>query len=425
MTGKVCGAIEKYSLLSEGDSVIAALSGGADSVTLLHILYSIKEKYNLTLYAAHLNHQLRGEEAERDENFCKILCEKYNIRLFIKRADIKALAASQRISEELCGRNARYEFFEELSSSLGAKVATAHTSSDNAETLLFNLARGASVTGAGAIPPRRGNIIRPLIELTREEIEAYCRENSLEYVTDSTNLSDKYTRNRIRHNLVPLFRELNPSFEQAALRFSRDAAEAADYLSVAAKQALADCKTDYGYDAQGLLKLHPALVNTALYTLCKENGARPERRLIELIARILSTGGAVKLSGCAAVCTQGVLRFVKDNSESEKYCLPLDGKMTIAFGDRFFQISYNDSDKEKRPELRTRRAGDSFTFAARRLTKPLRRALAEQKVPSELRDSVPVIALGSEALWCPPLGFSKKGLEYKENKIIMITEVAK
>ena len=144
-------------------------------------LYSIKEQYNLTLHAAHLHHGIRGEEADRDERFCKILCEKYNIPLHVKHADIPTLAKERKISEELCGREERYAFFEELSGkALTRKNATAHTASDNAETLLFHLARGASVMGAAGIPPVRDGIIRPLIACTRADIERYCPENGLD-----------------------------------------------------------------------------------------------------------------------------------------------------------------------------------------------------------------------------------------------------
>ena len=219
--------IEKYKLLQNGDKVIVALSGGADSVTLLDMLNSVKEIYNLTIYASHINHGLRGEEADRDENFCKILCKIYNTELFVKKADIKILAKEQKISEELCGRNVRYSYFEELSQNLSAKIATAHTASDNIETLLFNITRGSSVTGAGAITPKRGNIIRPLIMLTREDIEQYCEQNNLEYVTDSTNLTDDYTRNKIRHQVIPVLKQINPQLELSAFHFSESARETA------------------------------------------------------------------------------------------------------------------------------------------------------------------------------------------------------
>lgn len=142
MLNRVIATVEKYGLLEKGDSVIVALSGGADSTALLSVFVSLKEKYNLSIYAAHINHNIRGDEAKRDENFCKILCKKFNTELFIKRVDVPTLAKQQKISEELCGRNVRYAFFEELSQKLCAKIATAHTASDNAETLIFNIARG-------------------------------------------------------------------------------------------------------------------------------------------------------------------------------------------------------------------------------------------------------------------------------------------
>ncbi len=145
MVDAVLRAVERHRMLDDGDSVIVALSGGADSVALLHVLISIKEKYHLTVAAAHLNHLLRGEEAERDERFCKILCENNNIPFYVRRADIGAMSKRLKISEELCGRQERYAFFGELSERHSAKIATAHTASDNAETLLFNLARGASL----------------------------------------------------------------------------------------------------------------------------------------------------------------------------------------------------------------------------------------------------------------------------------------
>ena len=167
MNSLIADAVKKYDMLKSGDRVIVALSGGADSVSLLDNLNDIKELYNLTIYAAHVNHLLRGAEAERDENFCKILCKKYDVELFIKKVDVRALAKQQKISEELCGRNVRYRFFAELSEKLNAKIATAHTMSDNAETLIYNIARGSGINGAGGISPVRGNIVRPLIEVTR------------------------------------------------------------------------------------------------------------------------------------------------------------------------------------------------------------------------------------------------------------------
>ena len=187
MIDTVLQTVNRCGMLQKGDAVVVALSGGADSVSLLHCLYSIKESFDLSLHAAHLHHGIRGAEADRDAQFCKILCEKYNIPFHLRHADIPKLASEQKISEELCGRQERQKLYHDLSASLHAKVATAHTASDSAETLLFHLARGTSFRGAAGIAPVRGFLIRPLIDCTREQVERYCAENALDYVTDSTN----------------------------------------------------------------------------------------------------------------------------------------------------------------------------------------------------------------------------------------------
>lgn len=410
---KAQAAIKKYNLLSENDSVIIALSGGADSVTLLSVLNSIKEKYNLTLYAAHLNHGIRGEEADNDEKFCKILCENYNIKLFVKHIDVPKLCAEQKISAELCGRNERYKFFDKLSSELNAKVATAHTASDNAETLLFNLCRGSSLMGAAAIPPKRGNIIRPLITVTRDEIESYCAANSLAYVTDSTNMSDSYTRNKIRHNVIPALKEINPQAENAMLAFSRDAAEISEFLEKSAEECLNSSKEKYGFNIQKLLQNDPAVLKAAIAKLCRDNNADAERRHIELIVSMLKSGGAVELkNGKKAVCAQNTLRIITDKTENTHFSLAFDKNMSFFYLGKNIEAKMDHSlIKAQKLVFRTRKSGDFFTFPVRNVKKPLRRALNEQKIPAELRDELLVLCDGSTVLWCEGLGLSKQGEE--------------
>ena len=410
---KAQAAIKKYNLLSENDSVIIALSGGADSVTLLNVLYSLIEKYNITLYAAHLNHGIRGAEADNDEKFCKILCENYNIKLFVKHIDVPKLCAEQKISAELCGRNERYKFFDELSSELNAKVATAHTASDNAETLLFNLCRGSSLAGAAAIPPKRGNIIRPLITVTRDEIESYCAANSLAYVTDSTNMSDSYTRNKIRHNVIPALKEINPQAENAMLAFSRDAAEISEFLEKSAEECLNSSKEKYGFNIQTLLQNDPAVLKAAIAKLCRDNNADAERRHIELIVSMLKSGGAVELkNGKKAVCAQNTLRIITDKTENTHFSLAFDKNMSFFYLGKNIEAKMDHSlIKAQKLVFRTRKSGDFFTFPVRNVKKPLRRALNEQKIPAELRDDLLVLCDGDTVLWCEGLGLSKQGEE--------------
>lgn len=424
MIDRVLQTNRRFSLFSPGDSIVVALSGGADSVALLHLLYSIKEKYDLTLCAAHLNHGIRGEEAQRDEKFCKILCKNYNLPFFVEHKDIPLLAAERGQSEELCGREERYAFLQAVASKQNAKIATAHTASDNAETLIFNLSRGASVAGASGIPPKRGNIIRPLIGQTRAQIEEYCRENELSYVTDSTNLSEDYTRNKIRSRLVPLFKELNPSFENAALRFTQSAAQTRDYLNFQAQKALDESRTEYGYDAKILLKNHNAVLYSALAILC---GGCADHKKLDLIASVLPCGGAVCIGGGkTAVCRQGLLRVTDSKANQNFLEIPLNGEISFDFGDNIVCASINNSNKEFcDPIFRFRKSGDRFTYARRKLTKPLRKMMNEQKIPSELRDCTLLLCSGSVVLWCMGAGYSEQGELLREKNGLDISIVPK
>lgn len=421
MNSLVEHTVDKYGMFYGGEKVIVALSGGADSVALLDTLNSMKEKYNLTIYLAHINHGLRGEEADRDENFCRELSKKYSTEIFVKKADIKSLAKEQKISEELCGRNVRYSFFEELADKLDAKVATAHTASDNAETLLFNIARGTSIAGVSGIPPKRGRIIRPLIEVTRTQIEQYCSEHNLDYVTDSTNLTDDYTRNNIRHNVIPLFEQINPRFKESAMRLSENAREITNFLNKQTEKAIDESKTEYGYDCKILLKNDIAIQKNAVVMLCKKHtGQVFEHKHIELILEIIKNGGAVNLSdNRKAVAKQGILRYVTVNDKNYFEEIALNDETSFEYCGKIYRISTNYSKKEnKNLVVRTRRSGDTFTYFKRNITKPLRKVFNEQKIPSEIRDNLLVVAKDSIILWCEEIGYSAQGLEYNsENEL--------
>ena len=202
-----------------GSRILVALSGGADSVALL---LSLKEFYpKICLYACHVNHMLRGVEANRDMDFSVELCNSLNIPIDVLKTDVNAYAQKSGLSTELAARNIRYDFFAELCKKHGINtVATAHTLSDNAETVLFNLSRGTGISGLCGIPAKRPlndsvTIIRPLLFVSRNEIEEYLAQKNQPYVTDSSNLTDDYTRNFFRHQVVPLFKKINPSFEES------------------------------------------------------------------------------------------------------------------------------------------------------------------------------------------------------------------
>ena len=394
---KLHRAVSDYGMLRDGDSVLVALSCGADSVALLNSLLELKTEYNLNIFACHLNHQLRGEEADSDESFVRSLCEQKGVELFVKGVDVKALSAERKIGGELCGREVRYEFFAELSDRLNAKVATAHTASDNAETVLFNLARGAGLNGLCGISPVRGNIIRPLIYVTREEVEQYCRENNLSFVTDSTNLTDDYTRNKLRHRVIPVLRELNPDFENSVSRGCSNLREVNSYLELKTDEAISFVTIKNGYSRKGLLELHEAVRRNALYSLIRENGAQPESKLVTLLNEIVKNGGAVNLSnGIRAVAKQDTLRFVKAKEVEDFSELELKPDTEVMYNSKRYSVKELKIDKAV---LRTRRAGDYIYLPKRGVSKTLKKLFNELKIPEEKRGQILVAAKDSEVFW--------------------------
>ena len=227
---KVNRTAERYSML-ETPSILVGFSGGADSTVLLHILSKLCGERGIALHALHVNHMIRGEEAFRDEKFCEDFCRERGIPFKAVRIDIPEAAKREKLGLEECARLHRYAAFEEHCAENGIKtVATAHNANDNLETVLFNLARGTSLSGVCGIAPVRGSIIRPLIECTKDEIKAYAADEGLGFVFDSTNLDTDYSRNAIRLNVVPELLRINPGLFENVSRFSRSAREDSEYL---------------------------------------------------------------------------------------------------------------------------------------------------------------------------------------------------
>ena len=230
---KVLATIKKYDMIQNDDKIVIGVSGGPDSMTLLNILNNIKEKWNIKLYVAHINHMMR-KEADEETEYVKEFCAKIKVDFFAKRIKVEEEAKRLKIGTEEAGRNIRYAFFEEIAKKVGAnKIATAHNSNDNAETVLMNLLRGTSVSGLKGIEKvRDGKFIRPIIECNRNEIEAYCRENNLDPKYDKTNYENVYTRNKIRNLLIPyLQKEFNPNIIEGLNRLSSLASEEEQFIN--------------------------------------------------------------------------------------------------------------------------------------------------------------------------------------------------
>lgn len=439
MVDRVRRFIYENRLLSVGDRVLVALSGGADSVALLHLLISLKEELSLQISAAHFHHGIRGEEADRDQRFVRALCAQWDVPLFCERADVPAAAALRGESLELCGRNLRYEFLEKTAHELGgATVATAHHQDDQVETVLWNLTRGSGLAGLGGIPVKRDGVIRPLLCCSREEIEAYCRDHALSYVTDSTNLSDDCTRNRLRHQVTPVLRELNPSVGESIARTAVLMREADEYFEDISIEELKKAETPYGYACERLLRLPPIVLRYAVKKVLENAGAPVDFQHIALIIKEMRSGGAVMLTqSCTVSCAQGLLRIVSDSGEENRaVCIPFEeyilthGERMIVRGGRFFTPDGREvSDGENREKIhnllakhgipcdiincntvyRYRRAGDTFTDRRRGITKSLKKLMNELKIPRELRDTVPLVAEGSTVLWMQGYGTSAQG----------------
>ncbi len=413
-------------MLHEGDKVIVGLSGGADSCALLWLLCSLRESMGFEVYACHINHQLRGEEADRDEEFSRELCKRLDVELFVLKKDVGAEAKKRKIGTEQCGREIRYEFFAEKAEPLGAKIATAHTASDNAETVLFNLVRGSGLSGLCGIPPVRDNIIRPLIGCTREETESYCRKNGIDYVTDSSNLGREYTRNKLRLDVMPTLREINPSFESAVCGMSERLRDARSCIDAQAEAALGNAAVRGGYSMKCLSELPAAVFSSAVRKLCTKYALIPEAKHIELMRKIVYNGGAAELrNGLFAVGTQGIFRITQQDDADTGEVIAFGSESPLCFCGKRYDISvisrgeYENIKKiEKKlfslaldydtipltSVFRSRQSGDTFAIPYRNITKHVRKLFTEMKLPKEERQSVLLLADGNRVLWISGVG---------------------
>ncbi len=230
---KVLKTLQKYELIENGNNIVIGVSGGPDSMALLNVLHSLKQKkqIDVNLVVAHVNHGIR-KEAEEETKYVEDFCKQKGIPCFTKREKVEELAKKQKIGTEEAGRKLRYEFFEEIAKKFpNAKVATAHNANDNSETVLMNLIRGSGLTGLKGIEVKRDKYIRPLIECEREEIEEYCKEEKLEPKYDKSNQENIYTRNKIRNILLPLLKtEFNPNIITSLNRMSQIIKEENEYI---------------------------------------------------------------------------------------------------------------------------------------------------------------------------------------------------
>ena len=223
MKQKVKETIKKYNLINSGDRIVLGVSGGPDSIAMLDILRQLRDEIKFEIYVVHINHNIRGKDADEDEEYVKKYCENYNIKCFSKKIDVPTIAQNEKIGTEEAGRKVRYEYFDEILQKTNSnKIGIAHNKNDKVETIIMHLLRGSGVSGLRGIEPIRENkFIKPLIECDRQEIEKYCKENNLQPRIDKTNFENEYTRNKIRNIVIPYIKEqFNPNIIETKTRLS-------------------------------------------------------------------------------------------------------------------------------------------------------------------------------------------------------------
>ncbi len=439
---KILSVTEKHRMISVGDTVVVGVSGGADSMCLLSFFNTISSDYGLNIICAHVNHGIRGKEADRDEEFVRSFCLEKNIRFECARYDVPAVSKETGESEEQCGRRLRYEFFSSFGDNV--KIATAHNLNDCEETFLFNLARGTGLRGLTGIPPVRDNIIRPLIECTRDEIEAYLHENDIDFVTDSTNLSDDYTRNRIRHNVLPVLSEINGSFHGVFMNCISALSETDSFVSDEVKKAFVESEKDGKFLISHILTLHSAVRNRLLMEIASFYGAHDvTAKHVSLLSDVLYHGGAVMLTGCITVASDGTFLYkvtpVQDETDffvpydetTDKYDFAggtvyvtrVDKDSVMGYNNRqFCQNGIADADKIKGSVFRSRREGDRFRFPMSEHSKSLKNLFKENNITPEDRFGIPFLADGEHILWINGVGVSHYAVpDDRTNNFIKIT----
>lgn len=296
MLNRIRQAITDYNMIEHGDDVLIALSGGADSVALCFALQKLSAELGFSVRACHINHNLRGKESDADEQYVCSFCEKHGIKCGVYSVDVLSEKRKHESVEE-CARRLRYAALEKCAELTNAKIATAHTASDNAETVLLNLTRGTALKGLCGIPTVRGNIIRPLIYCTRADIEQFCTENELAFVTDATNLDEAYSRNKIRLNVIPKLREINPSLHDSITRMTYSLYLDNVYLEHIAEQLLSDADNgDKTYSTAILATADDCILSRVIRSLLEQNNTEPSAlRINECIQIIRRNNGKINL----------------------------------------------------------------------------------------------------------------------------------
>ncbi len=448
MNSKVINTFKKHKMLKDTKVVIIGVSGGADSMALLNFFFNIKEKYNIHIIVCHINHKLRGMESQRDEKFVCNYCYERNIKLYVFRRNIIKESQDQKLSIEECARRVRYKIFDDLAQKYNAKIATAHTLSDSIETTIFNMIRGTGLKGVSGIPAIRGNIIRPFIYICRNEIEQYCKQNHVPYLMDSSNLNRDYTRNKIRLDIIPQIKKINPSYENSMLRLKNQVECENSYLDDIAEARLRESILDNGFNLELISKLDYCIKTRVILKLVKkEVNINLEQVHINLICKIIDEGyGTLTLPSCVYLKVKdNILRFIKNNDklitsgwerkfnfgkistkQGRNFIIKIVGineyNNICKFDKKLFYKSLDYAIINGSVIFRNRRIGDKFSQKNRGNTKTLKKLFNENKIFVEVRQDILILSKKNEILWIEGIGPSEKSAVCENTKRVIIIQ---
>ena len=423
MIKKLLEFVNKNKILEYGDSVILGVSGGADSICMLHLLDSVKKELGLKLYVVHIHHGIRGEEADRDAEFVRQASENLGVPCRIFHLNIPAIAQEKKMSEEEAGRQARYETFEKIAMEVNAnKIAVAHNLNDNSETVLFNLFRGSKLKGLTGIPARRGRIIRPLLCFSRAEIEEYLTVHHLQYCTDSTNKETGYSRNKLRLEILPYIKDnINSKAEYNIVSAAEGLKEVYDYIESQTDDAYGQYVAD-----NTLLNAAKELPSVILKEVIRQwifhNAGKLKDitgKHIDMVVDLLNNTVSKKIELPYSLtikkgyhglefekeCQRGerVEKVILENGEiypAEKFSIVIEkvqsNKENIP---DLLYTKWFDYDKINKLVLRNRLPGDYIIVNDKGGKKKLKDYFIDQKIPREKRDEILLIADGSHVVW--------------------------
>ncbi|HEX3028065.1 MAG TPA: tRNA lysidine(34) synthetase TilS [Clostridia bacterium] len=439
MIEKILKTIKKYNLIENGDSIVVGVSGGPDSICLLHVLYCLRDELGIRIYAVHINHMLRGSEADMDQDYVRRFCSDKGIQLFERSVDVRAVSDAKGISLEEAGREARYQEFRTVAEITGSgKIAVAHNKNDQAETILMHIIRGTGLDGLKGMEYNRGGVIRPLLDISRSEIEYYCDQQGLSPRIDSSNLENIYTRNKIRLDLIPYIKKLlDIDISNSLIRMASLIKDDSIFIEGCVKEAYEGCVAEKDsnsiiMDISKLIGYDTSIMRRVIRNAIRE--LKGEIKGIENVhvenalelARFGRTGSEIHLPGGLRIeksYSNLKLKIANNKKKPSKFNKRISIPGTTSIPENGFTVEaalINTADIQTELKLyrqdgfiqffdyealsegiyiRNRENGDIFKPLKSKGKKKLKEYFIDSKIPRELRDSIPLVAIGNEIVW--------------------------